>query len=175
MIITEDGNAKDSDNPLVLYAEEELKRGLYLRNNDTMEHKMANSVIELLRTFSSLHVTGMIGSAVLSLFTRLVQWMPLTPLTGEDDEWEDAGEAGKQNKRCPSVFMVNGDAHDKNGRVFIAKNGVTFTAHESIVPITFPYMPQTQFINEGTPEAEPYKTLFEQVKQDKVIEGGESQ
>jgi hypothetical protein len=62
-------------------------------------------------------------NVVIDAFTRLANHLPISPLTGEDDEWEvPAGMSGQieQNKRCPRVVRDSDMAWDtKLGRVAI--------------------------------------------------------
>jgi hypothetical protein len=75
--------------------------------------------------------------AVTPVLVRLLNSQPLSPLTGEDAEWEDVSHYGNgairyQNKRCSSVFKrQDGSAFDVDvpGRPVI----------------TFPYSPVTCF------------------------------
>jgi len=46
------------------------------------------------------------------IFDRLVQFKPLTPLTGEDDEWVEVETGVWQNKRCPFIFKDKEKAWD---------------------------------------------------------------
>lgn len=64
------------------------------------------------------------------------------------DEWTEASEGVFQNRRCSRVFKdAAGSAYDINGKVFVEPNGVGFTSSDSRVPVTFPYVPATEYVN----------------------------
>ena len=71
----------------------------------------------------------------------------LSPLTGEDNEWMETDEPGVlQNKRCPSVFKEGDRAYYLNGKVFVDPDGSQWFDHRSSVDITFPCIPNTEYI-----------------------------
>lgn len=112
---------------------------------------VANDTIELVETFAKQEHSGFSASIVQQLFNKLAGFKPLTPLTGEDSEWNDVSHYGGgpcwQNKRCSHVFKdADGKAYDIQGIVFEDENGACYTNGESRVYIKFPYMPQTQIV-----------------------------
>jgi hypothetical protein len=95
------------------------------------------------------------------MLTKLLDFKPLTPLTGENDEWTDVGDRSGyphwQNKRCSSVFKnADGSCYDIDGKVFWEwqRNGdgeavkTYYTGHGCSVPVTFPYTPPKEPIYE---------------------------
>lgn len=89
---------------------------------------------QILRKFFDTWDSGGAVSIMVPVLLRLLNGQPLTPLTGEDDEWSDPIPSGDllQNVRCSSVF--------KNRH-----NGKCFDSDESgDDPITFPYYPPTR-------------------------------
>ena len=128
---------------LLDYAKRELDYA-FPGEQDGMQQLAMENVMELLEKFCEQGHSGMSAPYVLGLFNRLVNWHPIKPLTGEEDEWKEAyGENEmQQNKRCSHVFRYHHDnstAHDSHGKVFIDKDGCGYTCAESSVPITFPY------------------------------------
>lgn len=87
------------------------------------------------------------------VFTKLANFEPLSPLTGEDSEWTEIADGVFQNKRCSHVFKQHdrfgGQAYDIDGKVFREPNGNCYTSIDSFVPITFPYVPQTIYVDVG--------------------------
>lgn len=64
---------------------------------------------------------------------------PLSPLTGEDSEWNEIGEGRFQNRRSSRVFKdEDGRAYDIEGRVFRDGAGC-YTSRDSRVYVEFPY------------------------------------
>ena len=50
---------------------------------------MGEAVMALIKVFSEQEHSGMSAGVCTDLFAELAQFNPLTPLTGEDDEWDD--------------------------------------------------------------------------------------
>lgn len=128
---------------LVEYAKSELEKA-FPGEDDEMQKMAIANVIELIETFSSQGHSGFSAHYVLNLFTRLVNWNPISYLTGEEDEWgEPYGEdETQQNKRCGKVFRRHHDnstAVNIEGVVFEQPNGIAYTNKNSEVPIEFPY------------------------------------
>lgn len=121
------------------YAKAELERWAH---PDSMDQRMVENVLELIKTFSEQGHSGFSAPICIYLFQRLASFLPLSDLTGEEDEWGEPDSRGvRQNKRCFSVFKnKDGDAYDIEGRVFSDDGGETrFTSKDSWVPVTFPY------------------------------------
>ena len=87
------------------------------------------------------------AKAFIRLFAKLAEWLPLTPLTGEDDEWELVdGYSGEPNtikyinKRCPRVVKYgDGRTMDSEGVIFSYDGKTWFRDENSFVDISFPY------------------------------------
>ena len=117
------------------YAENELQN--FINSGDRYEDLIAEDVLELIDIFSEQDHSGLSGSITLQIFYRLANFLPLSPLTGEDDEWNDHG----QNKRCSHVFKDETGVYDSRGKVFSDDGGESFyTCRDSRVYITFPYI-----------------------------------
>ena len=113
---------------------------------------MAKDVLEIVEVFAKQGHSGVSANYCLGLLTKLLDYKPLSPLTGEDSEWEDVFEYGGddmhyQNKRCSRVFKdKNGRTYDIQGKVFIEPDGISYTSRDSIVDVIFPYTPETQYV-----------------------------
>ena len=132
---------------MVDWAKKELDR--LNKDGDEMQEHINNDILEIVQLFASQRHSGFSSSYALSILKRLLDWKPITPLTGEDDEWNDVpdwdtGENIQQNKRCPEVFRKNFDnatAYYLDGKVFSNDGGKSwFTNRNSSVPVTFPYL-----------------------------------
>lgn len=104
-------------------------------------HVERDLILEMMRSFFKKYDSGgavwaMAPAAFkhLPVVHRLIACKPLTPLTGEDDEWFECGDGVFQNKRLPSVF--------KDPRFHEGKLATDIDAPEPRAPITFPYMPE---------------------------------
>jgi hypothetical protein len=89
------------------------------------------ATIDIMERFFKQWDSGGAVSVMIPVLERLMRGLPLSPLSGEDDEWHDPMGDGLmlQNVRCPTVFKnEEGKAWDIDGAAEIA----------------FPYMPQTR-------------------------------
>ena len=109
------------------------------------------NVLELIRVFAAQGHSGSSAPYCIGLFTKLANFEPIAPLTGEDDEWSEVSDGVFQNKRCSHVFKDNdrfgGQAYDIEGRVFGYPDGSCYTHSDSFMPITFPYTPTTEYVD----------------------------
>ena len=146
---------------LVSHAEKELDL-LGLKNDDDMNGAMRKHLLHMVKEFADEGHSGFSASYAISCLKRLLNFKPLTPLTGEDDEWTEvtrmSGFPHYQNKRCSSVFKdADGTAYDIDGKVFWEwytdeetgkKLKSYYTCYESRVPVTFPYTVPDERIEE---------------------------
>ena len=121
------------------WAKNELAR--IERDEYGMQDLLDKNVIELLEVLSKQGHTNHTAPYVIATFSRLAHHKPLTPLTGEDDEWRDIGNGKYQNKRYGAVFKdADGKAYNIEGKIFSDDNGETWwTNRDSHVCIDFPY------------------------------------
>ena len=139
---------------LVSYAESELDR-IGMTDDDDMNGMMRKHLLHMVKEFSEEGHSGFSASYSLQCLEKLLRFKPLSPLTGEDDEWGDvsnvSGEPMFQNKRCSSIFKhgKDGEAYDIDGKVFWEwytdketgeKHKSYYTSVEGRVPVTFPYV-----------------------------------
>jgi hypothetical protein len=82
------------------------------------------------------------------MFFKLANHECLTPLTGEDSEWEKIDFQTMQNIRCSRVFknINTNEVYDIQGRVFEEPDGARYTSKESKTLVTFPYIPTTEVV-----------------------------
>jgi len=152
---------------LVQYAESELDR-IGMINDDDMNGMMRKHLLHMVNEFAEEGHSGFSASYALSCLKKLLNFKPLSPLTGEDDEWGDVsqmnGNTLYQNKRCSSVFKDDSGAWDINGKVFWewykGEEGKArksyYTSYESRVPVTFPYtVPDEPIYEYRKSESEP--------------------
>ena len=134
------------------HATRELKALGYDLKHEGSDMWIARNVFQLLDVFSKQEHNTASAAHCIDLFGKLALFRPLSPLTGEDDEWvcvsEDAGEPMWQNKRFSPVFKeADGEAYDTNGRMFREPDGDCYYGAESGVPVTFPYTPTTVYVD----------------------------
>lgn len=133
------------------HAKYELERAGWFDEDGMYGDMMGHAVLKMVELFSEEGHSGMSASIAISLFKKVASFEPLTPITGEDDEWIDHGEGiahGRyQNKRCSHVFKdADGFAYDIQGKVFVEPSGASYTNSESRTPVSFPYTPETEYV-----------------------------
>lgn len=137
---------------LVQYAESELDR-IGMTDDGDMNGMMRKHLLHMIKEFADEGHSGFSGNYALQCLQKLLRFKPLSPLTGEDDEWTEvtriSGYPHFQNKRCSSIFKdgKDGEAYDIDGKVFWewAKDEDDkpyksyYTSRDSRVSVTFPY------------------------------------
>jgi hypothetical protein len=134
------------------FAERELARLMGDPDGDEMQIAMNKHILKMVRQFGREGHSGFSASYAIGCLEKLLRYEPLTPLTGEDDEWmcvsEMAGEEMWQNTRCGRIFKGgDGRAYDIEGKVFVEPSGAAFTSRDSRVYIKFPYQPTTEHVS----------------------------
>ena len=121
---------------LVSYAERELDRIGMGDPDADYNGALKPAIMSMVKLFADQDHSGASAPMAIAMLERLLRFEPLSPLTGEDDEWMEVANPRKptdtthQNVRCPHVFKrADGSAFDLDH-----KDG--FRAD-----ITFPYTP----------------------------------
>ena len=132
---------------LETFASQELElAGLFNKDSD-YGGMLGGATMSLIKVFAEEGHSGFSANMAISIFSKVAAFEPLTPLTGEDSEWNEVGTNVYQNKRCSHVFKEKGQAYDSQGRVFVEPSGATYTSFKSRVLVTFPYIPKTEYVN----------------------------
>lgn len=131
------------------WCKEEIERaGLFDPEVDFYGGQTGKALLELCELFDKQNHSSRSAAVVVFLFKRLIEHNPLTPLTGEDDEWIELKPGLYQNKRCPTVFKQDGKAYQIDYYVFREPDGTCYTNSKSKKEIkSFPYWPETKVIN----------------------------
>ena len=103
---------------LLKHAERELKLIGY-DGKDEYNNMAKAAIMELLTTFANQGHSGFSANYIVNLFNKLAKYETLSPLTGNDDEWNDVSDMSGDRK---TLFQNNRD-----GRVFKNDDGVFFT------------------------------------------------
>jgi hypothetical protein len=80
-------------------------------------------------------------AAIRRVFQKVALFQPLTPLTGDDDEWAHDGRGQYQNNRCVSVFKDATGAYQTDAIIWREDSGACFRDSHSRQPVVFPYVP----------------------------------
>jgi len=137
---------------LIAHAKEELAR-LRGPNDepDEMQDAVEANVLKIVEAFADGGHSGSSAAYTLAIVKKVLAFEPVTPLTGDDDEWghvSDDPDMTHQNKRCPHVFRrADGTAYDSNAIVFRDPDGSTWSNGDSRQDITFPYRPETKIVD----------------------------
>lgn len=125
-----------------------------------------DSIMELVETFAKQEHSGSSAPYVANLAYKLMMFEPLSPLTGEDYEWNYIGDGYFQNRRDSAIFKKDSKAYWIEGRIFWSwmrneETGEIFqsshTNRDSRVPVEFPwtrsereyvFVPSDEFPNE---------------------------
>ena len=147
---------------LLKHAEREFRAAGWTDANgnfeDEMQAAICKHVLDLLKVFSEEGHSGFSAPYTVNLFQKLAMYQPIVPLTGEDWEWMKHDDGCFQNIRCSAVFKqpdrFKGQAYYLNGKVFREPDGRCYTNKDSMVPVTFPYTPETEYVDVPASNAE---------------------
>ena len=138
--------AATPDCNLVKYAESELGDR---SDKEGMDAWMHDHLLDMIRLFSLEGHSGFSAQFALGNLKQLLDFKPLSYLTGDDNEWRPCygDNQGFQNKRMSSVFKdENGVAYWMYGYIFEDENGARFSSKYSSRIISFPFDPTTESI-----------------------------
>jgi len=126
--------------------------------DDEMQQAMNEHILKMVQEFGGEGHSGFSASYALGLLEKLLRFKPITPLTGEDSEWNEVGDNTFQNNRCSTVFKEgkDGQAYHIDGNVFVDESGCSVTNCYSSVIVNFPWTP---------PEKPNYVHYFERRKE----------
>lgn len=175
-------SAKNNKSNLVTHAENEFnlvnkKEGIAAGQFDEFQKE----VLQMVELFSTFGHSGASAPMAINLISTLLKFEPITPLTGEDDEWNDVSEFYKsidedssngvvksntdsskcvkyQNKRDSRVFKnADGSCTQIDGKIFIYSDGISVTRHN---------MPNAEDNSEIKIESFPYTPKVEYIHLD---------
>lgn len=134
---------------LIEFAKKELDIiGMKEDDSEISNRAMREHLLKMVEVFSDEGHSGFSASYAAAILEKLLRFQPISPLTGEDSEWNLISELENlyQNKRCSHVFRENGKAYDIHGKVFVQENGSAYTSGDSRIYVTFPYVPKTEYV-----------------------------
>jgi hypothetical protein len=153
------GDYRPEKSSMYLWAKSELDRLLIgceeKEGKDGLEMQKAinKDILDMVKVFCTQGHSGTSASYTLGMIKRLLDWKPITAITGEESEWGEPyngnGIITQQNRRCSAVFRDNKDnstAHYIYGRAYSDNGGHSwFTGNhkngvvQSSIPVTFPF------------------------------------
>jgi hypothetical protein len=131
---------------LVKHAELELGAA-GIAGDDGYNGLLYEAIMAHVRLFADQGHSGFSAPMVVGALQKLLMFEPLTPLTGDDTEWNQVSDGLWQNRRCSHVFKgEDGVAYDIEGVVFRDEDGDCYTNRNSRVDVTFPYTPTRTYL-----------------------------
>lgn len=117
-----------------------------------MQKCMTNNLLEMLAVFATQGHSGMSASYATWAITQLLDYKPLTPIWGTEDEWMEidrdmADGVCCQNRRHSSVFKDGHRAYQSGGVVFKEPNGSCYSSGASRQTVEFPYVPMVIYVD----------------------------
>ena len=135
---------------MISFAKEELRRLRSSDEPDEMQDMIDKHVLAMVQLFSDEGHSGSSASYSVAILEKVLRFEPVTPLTGDDEEWtilEYDDDMRAQNKRCSHVFRrADGTAYDIEARIFQHEDGTCYTSRDSRKDITFPYRPTREYV-----------------------------
>ena len=137
---------------LLKHAERELSLIGY-DGKDEYNNMAKAAIMELLATFANQGHSGFSANYVTDVFNKLARFETLSPLTGENNEWNDVTEMSGdrktlfQNNRNSAVFKDDTGCYYINACLWIEDNGNTYANKKSRGYIkSFPFTPKTFYV-----------------------------
>lgn len=120
-------------------------------SSDDPNRWIQENIFELLAVFRKQGHSGFSAPFCIDYFSKLANFEPLSPLTGEAWEWVDVSESSGyplwQNARCSHVFKDETGSYDIDAKVFREPSGACYTNRESRANVAFPYTPKREYID----------------------------
>lgn len=128
------------------YGREHIKRELFIFNQENDLNILVDDIMEIINRINYIRRNFDTGYNILYVIERLVREKPLTPLTGNEEEWEKLRHRTRINKRCRSVYMDDdmGFVYDDEAMKYSFDGGHTWREDSQFQkPLVFPYLPPT--------------------------------
>lgn len=126
---------------MIEYAKRELER--IEKDKDGLQDMINRDILQIVEIFAGQGHGVLSAGYTLGTLERLLRYKPLTPLTGEADEWNETRPRHFQNKRCSSVFKeADETCYDIDAIIVSDNGGITwFTTKTFAKKVEFPYLP----------------------------------
>lgn len=137
---------------ILKHAERELSLIGY-DDKDEYNNMAKAAIMELLTTFANQGHSGFSANYVADIFNKLARFKTLSPLTGDDDEWNDVSNMSGdrktlfQNNRDSAVFKDDTGCYYVDAFIWIEEDGSAYTNNKSLGYIkSFPFTPKTFYV-----------------------------
>jgi len=138
---------------------------------DEMQDMMKEHLLDMVCLFAMEGHSGFSANYAMSFIPKILAFEPLSPLTGEDDEWIDHGEGTFQNKRYSKVFKGGrqGEPYVLDAYIWGTRESGYYTNHASHKNVVFPYSPEDPvYMNM---EFEDYENKLQEQKDEPGVDG----
>jgi len=146
-----DNNNVEND-PVIQHALSEFRYAKFMDDEgnycDEMQEMMCKDVLEVLKLISSQGHSGFSIGYFKNLLNKLIDFEPLSPLTGNDDEWIESPFPVKfqMNARDGRVVRYpDGHCEFRDGIVIRYPDGGRKT--KSVIIKSFPFIPKVEYID----------------------------
>lgn len=108
-----ENKTEERENALVKYARHELNLILEEAKKDgdeedvRMQKIFNEDILKVIKVFSDCGHSGFTASLAINYLNRLLRFRPLTPLTLEDDEWNEVGIQHTENNEQIKIYQNN--------------------------------------------------------------------
>jgi len=131
---------------ILKHAERELSLIGY-DGKDAYNNMAKAAIMELLTTFANQGHSGFSANYVVDIFNKLARYKILSPLTGENNEWNHVSEDLWQNNRDCAVFRNEDGCYYLDAIVWVEDDDNTYTNNKSCGYIkSFPFTPKTFYV-----------------------------
>ena len=137
------GAPMSKNSTIYQHALRELRAKGMLGTAEPLAKSVLGAVMLSVDVLSDHAVKDVIPEHITDLLFKVLDHLPLSPLTGDEKEWEYKSPGLEVNKRCPRVIREDGVAYDTQAVMFEHPDGYQNFNAKSKQPITFPYVPIT--------------------------------
>lgn len=146
-------NNEIENDPLIQYALSEFRYAKFIDDEgnycDEIQEMMCKDVLEVLKLVSSQGHSGFSIGYFKNLFNKLINFEPLSPLTGNDNEWVKTGFGEMEfemNVRDGRVVRYpDGHCEFRDGLIIKYPDGTQ--QKKSLVITSFPFVPKVEYID----------------------------
>ena len=132
---------------MILKRMEQEFKALHWPTDEKSNKFVCKNVKKIIELISKQRHSDTSLSYIMGLVVKLVARLPLSPLTGEDWEWEQVSGDLFQNIRCDRVFKNSLATWDVEGKLYRSAEGKLERHDDSSIPVTFPYYPKTEIVD----------------------------
>lgn len=121
---------------LVNYAKRELERAGYDRKalKDPVNKEVYNNILQIVKVFSKQNHSGFSANYARSVLSKLLQFEPIKPYEGKEDEWSKLGDSEDctyQHRGHSYLFRYDGVVYSIQGYAFTDKLGTGYVSGAS--------------------------------------------